>query len=118
RYEHKIMSRERFEKNFTDSSVVVQQRGAKIATLKAKLEKAEREAVKASKLCGCVSELEAEGVAIFKEDAAAWHFEERAAELEARIAEVKRDMDTDLYPYMLTAIAGQRWSLVTAFVLP
>ncbi|GJX52325.1 hypothetical protein Tco_0280694 [Tanacetum coccineum] len=137
RYKHEIMSRERFKKKFTDSYVVVQQRGAEIAALKAKLEKAEREAAKGSELRGRVFELEAEVVARFKEvsklgvdceglrgeiadearmreeftslqDAAAWRFEERATELDARIAEFKRDMDTDLYPHMLTAIAGRR----------
>ncbi|GJR81383.1 hypothetical protein Tco_0152168 [Tanacetum coccineum] len=38
RYEHEIMSRERFQKKFTESCTVIQQRDAKIAALKAKLE--------------------------------------------------------------------------------
>ncbi|GKD72069.1 hypothetical protein Tco_1330351, partial [Tanacetum coccineum] len=42
-----------------------------------------------------------------RQDAAARHFDERAAELDARIADVRRDMDNDLYPHMLNAIAGQ-----------
>ncbi|GJV07427.1 hypothetical protein Tco_1345083 [Tanacetum coccineum] len=42
-------------------------------------------------------------------DAAEQHFEECASELDARIADVRRDMDNDLYPHMLTAIAGRRW---------
>ncbi|GKE01051.1 hypothetical protein Tco_1389034, partial [Tanacetum coccineum] len=37
-YEHEIMSRERFQKKFTESCTVIQQRDAKIAALKAKLE--------------------------------------------------------------------------------
>ncbi|GKA82795.1 hypothetical protein Tco_0789543 [Tanacetum coccineum] len=40
--------------------------------------------------------------------AVARHFEERAAQLDARIAEVRRDMDTGLYPDMLIAIVGRR----------
>ncbi|GKF93074.1 hypothetical protein Tco_0279793 [Tanacetum coccineum] len=43
-----------------------------------------------------------------QQDAAKRHFSEQAAELDARITNVRRDMDNDLYPYMLTAIAGQR----------
>ncbi|GKG33549.1 hypothetical protein Tco_0433708, partial [Tanacetum coccineum] len=53
----------------------------------------------------------------YLQETAARLFEERAAELDARIAEAKRDMDTDLYPHMFTAIAGEDGSLVTAFVL-
>ncbi|GJS03545.1 putative gypsy type transposase [Tanacetum coccineum] len=33
----------------------------------------------------------------------------RASKLDARIADVRRDMDNDLYPHMLIAIAGRRW---------
>ncbi|GKA99971.1 hypothetical protein Tco_0827965 [Tanacetum coccineum] len=118
-YEHEIMSRERFEKKFTDSFVVIQQRGAKIIVLKAKLEKAEREAAEVGKLCKRVSKLEVEVVARSEEFIglnkrnvkllAARRFEERAAGLDAHITEVKHDMDTDLYPYMLTAIVRRRW---------
>ncbi|GJU78911.1 hypothetical protein Tco_1275981 [Tanacetum coccineum] len=42
-------------------------------------------------------------------DAAEWHFAERAADLDVCINDVRRDMDNDLYPHMLTAIAGRRW---------
>nr|GEW92408.1 transposase (putative), gypsy type [Tanacetum cinerariifolium] len=34
---------------------------------------------------------------------------ERAAKLDARIADVRHDMDNDLYPHMLTAIVERRW---------
>nr|GEV54508.1 hypothetical protein [Tanacetum cinerariifolium] len=44
-----------------------------------------------------------------KQDAADRHFAERAYELDARIVDVLRDMDNDLYPHMLTAIAERRW---------
>nr|GEX51790.1 putative transposase (putative), gypsy type [Tanacetum cinerariifolium] len=43
------------------------------------------------------------------QDAATRHFEELSTKLDARISEVKHDMDIDLYPHMLTAIDGQRW---------
>ncbi|GKF02503.1 hypothetical protein Tco_0029426, partial [Tanacetum coccineum] len=42
-----------------------------------------------------------------QQDAVAQRIDERVAELDARIADVRRDMDTDLYPHMLTAIAGR-----------
>ncbi|GJZ07088.1 hypothetical protein Tco_0540881 [Tanacetum coccineum] len=44
RYEHEIMTQEKFERKFTDSVAVVQQRDAEVADLRAKLEKAEGEA--------------------------------------------------------------------------
>ncbi|GJR37190.1 hypothetical protein Tco_1212874 [Tanacetum coccineum] len=59
RYEHEIMTREKFERKFTDSAVVIQQRDVKITDLKSKLEKAEREAAKVVELRRRVSELEA-----------------------------------------------------------
>ncbi|GJV42456.1 hypothetical protein Tco_1420896 [Tanacetum coccineum] len=114
---------------------------AKIVALKAKLEIAEKESTEVSGLYGRVSKLEAEVVAKFEEitglnkqnvellgkvsvlesareeltnqvsKLAAQHFEEQSAKLDARIADVRREIDTDLYPYMLTAIARQRWIL-------
>ncbi|GJR70397.1 hypothetical protein Tco_0016462 [Tanacetum coccineum] len=48
---------------------------------------------------------------VSQQDEAARRFEERVVGLDARIVEVKHDMDTDLYPHMLTAIAGRRWVL-------
>nr|GEU70685.1 putative nucleotidyltransferase, ribonuclease H [Tanacetum cinerariifolium] len=59
RFEHEIMSRENFEKNFTESAAIVQQRDAKITDLKVKLEKAEREAAEVIALYQHLSELEA-----------------------------------------------------------
>ncbi|GKA69940.1 hypothetical protein Tco_0776004, partial [Tanacetum coccineum] len=41
----------------------------------------------------------------------AWCFEEQSTQLDVRIADVRRHMDTDLYLHMLTAIAGRRWVL-------
>nr|GFA41577.1 hypothetical protein [Tanacetum cinerariifolium]GFA59130.1 hypothetical protein [Tanacetum cinerariifolium] len=38
-------------------------------------------------------------------------FEEKSAKLDARIADVRHDMDNDLYPHMFTAIARRRWVL-------
>nr|GEV99713.1 hypothetical protein [Tanacetum cinerariifolium] len=85
---------------------------AKIAALKTKLEKAEHEVAEVVALCCCVSELEAGVVAKSEElltgedklreefksfqNAKACRFEEKYAELDARIAEVRRDMDNDL----------------------
>ncbi|GKD34077.1 hypothetical protein Tco_1249586, partial [Tanacetum coccineum] len=167
-YEHEIISWEKFQKKFTNSSTAVQQRDAEIGVLKAKLEKAESEDAEVGVLCGRVSELEIGAVAISEEvdtlnkqnaellgkvsareserkelsghvirlgadceslrsevageaklreefksfqDAKAHCFEENSAQLDARIADVRRYMDNDLYPYMFTAIAGWRWVL-------
>nr|GEY14744.1 hypothetical protein [Tanacetum cinerariifolium] len=164
-YEHEIMTREKFQKKFTDTCAVVQQRDAKITVLRTRLEKAERKAVDVVSLCGRVSELEA-GVAVKSQEvgtlgiqkvellnkvsalesergelkrhfiklrgdceclrkeavgeaklreefnsfhgAEARHFEQKSAELDARIANVRRDMDNDMYPYMFTVITGRR----------
>ncbi|GJQ94815.1 hypothetical protein Tco_0005954, partial [Tanacetum coccineum] len=115
RYEHEIMSRERFQKKFTESSAVFQQKDAKIVALKAKLDTAEKEFN--VELLGKVSTLESVHEELSNQDAAARHFEEQSAKLDARIADVRRDMDTDLYPHMLTAIAGRRWVLGCAIRL-
>nr|GEX08564.1 hypothetical protein [Tanacetum cinerariifolium] len=152
RYEHEIMIREKFEKKFTDSVVVIQQRDAEIVDLNTRLEKFEAEGAKVIDLRKRVSDLEAtvavkvgelanlrtENVGLVEKvfaleseraglqnqvvsegkmreefalqhDAAEWCFTERAFELDARIADVRRDMDNALYPHMLTAIAGRRW---------
>ncbi|GKD08244.1 hypothetical protein Tco_1187929, partial [Tanacetum coccineum] len=44
-------------------------------------------------------------------DAKARCFEEKSAQLDARIADVRRDMDDDLYPHMFISIARRRWVL-------
>nr|GEW51528.1 SUMO-conjugating enzyme SCE1-like [Tanacetum cinerariifolium] len=111
---------ERFQKKFTESSAVVQQRDAEIAALKAKLETTEKESAELSRFRGRVSELEIEVVAKFEEisglnkqnaEFLAQRFKEQSAKLDARIADVRRDMDTDLYPHMLIVIVGRRWVL-------
>nr|GEW37506.1 hypothetical protein [Tanacetum cinerariifolium] len=156
-YKHKIMSRDRFEKKFTDSSMVIQQKDAEIADLKSMLEKAESKAAGVGKFQKRVSNLELEattkaseiaglnaqnakllrkiyvlesvrrelnsqvaklgadceglggkiaGEARMREEftslqeTMAWRFEEQATELDAHIAKVKRDMDTDRYPHI------------------
>ncbi|GJT49622.1 hypothetical protein Tco_0975779 [Tanacetum coccineum] len=44
-------------------------------------------------------------------------FEERSTELDARIAELNHDIDAELYPHMLTAVAGRRWVIGHGFHL-
>ncbi|GJT92815.1 hypothetical protein Tco_1081660 [Tanacetum coccineum] len=138
RYEHEIITKEKFERKFTDSVLIVQQRDAEIADLKSE------EVVdlngKNSELLGKVSSLESThgelsaqvaklmtdcevlrsevtGEAKLREefksfqDVEARRFKQRSAELDARIADVRRDMDNDLYPHMFTAIAGRRFVL-------
>ncbi|GJS73362.1 hypothetical protein Tco_0706203 [Tanacetum coccineum] len=141
RFEHEIMLREKFEKKFSKSAAIVQQRDTEIADLKAKLGKAESEAAEVVTLSQHVTELEMasaaraiEVVALnernargkvagemkmreeFKsvQDAAARRLDERVAEMNGRIADVKRDMDDHLYPHMFTAIAGRRWVISMA----
>ncbi|GKA23477.1 hypothetical protein Tco_0709439, partial [Tanacetum coccineum] len=105
---------------------------AEVVELKAKLEKSESEAAEVEELRKRVSDLEAmvavkvgEAASLTTQnaslerlfppwnwnvmDAAERRFAERAAELDARIADLRRDMDNDLYPHMLTAIVGRRW---------
>nr|GEU74316.1 hypothetical protein [Tanacetum cinerariifolium] len=136
-------ARERFQKRFTESYMVIQQRDAEIVDFKAKLERSEGENAEllgkvsalelvCEELNGKVSQLttdcdglqgEVVGEAKMREefvcqqDAAACRFDEWAAELDARIVDVRRDMDTDLYPHMLTAIAGRRWVVRHGFHL-
>nr|GFA41948.1 hypothetical protein [Tanacetum cinerariifolium] len=50
-------------------------------------------------------------------DTKAWRFEEWSVKLDARIAELNHDMDTKLYPHMLTAVFGQRWVIDHGFRL-
>nr|GFA26793.1 hypothetical protein [Tanacetum cinerariifolium] len=143
-----------------DSAAIVQQRDAKIADLKARLEKSEADAAKVIELRKRVFDLEAT-VAIkvgeltnfrtenfglvervfaleskcdslknqvvgegkmreeFVSQRAATKrcFAKRVAELDTRIFYVRRDMDNDLYPYMLTDIAGRRWVVGHSFRL-
>nr|GEU51745.1 hypothetical protein [Tanacetum cinerariifolium] len=58
RYEHEISVREEFEKNFVDSSEVIQQRDAEIVKLKSKLGKVKHEVTGVVVVCKKVSELE------------------------------------------------------------
>nr|GEY49042.1 hypothetical protein [Tanacetum cinerariifolium] len=92
-------------------------RNTKIIDLNAKLEKVEKESVEVVGLCGRVSELET-GLAAKSEEIADLNGrnskllgKEKSAELDACIADVRRDMDNDLYPRMFTAMAEQRWVL-------
>nr|GEU55603.1 transposase (putative), gypsy type [Tanacetum cinerariifolium] len=160
RYEHEIMTREKFERKFIDSVAVVQQRDTEVADLKVKLEKLETEAAEVEELRKLVSDLEApvavksgevaslttqnagllervstaelecdslksqvvgEGKMreefLAQQDEVERHFTDRDAKLDARIAYVRRDMDNDLYPHMLTAIAGRRWVVRHGFLL-
>nr|GEY02204.1 transposase (putative), gypsy type [Tanacetum cinerariifolium] len=151
RYEHEIMTREKYEKKFTDSVAMVQHRDVKIVNLKAWLEKYEVEAAKVTELCKRVSDLEVmvsvkvgevatlntknagllenvyalelvrgklDGkVAQLTADCDGLRSQVIATELDARIANVRRDMDNELYPYMLTAIAGRRWVVGHGFRL-
>ncbi|GKB49898.1 hypothetical protein Tco_0900651 [Tanacetum coccineum] len=133
RYEHEIMTREKFQKKFADTYAVVQHCDVEITILRTRLEKAEHEAAEVSALESKRGELKrhviklggdcerlwkkAAGEAKLREelksfeDAEAHRFEQKSAELDARIADVRRDMDNDMYPHMFTAIAGRRWLL-------
>ncbi|GJR16222.1 hypothetical protein Tco_0798874 [Tanacetum coccineum] len=131
RYEHEIMTREKYEKRFTDSATMVRQRDVEVAELKVKLEKWKSEAAKVEELCKRVSDLEAtvavkvgEAVSLTTQNAgllekvSALELErDGLKELDARITDVRCDMDNDLYPHMLTAIAGRRWVVGHGFRL-
>ncbi|GKE03435.1 hypothetical protein Tco_1395453, partial [Tanacetum coccineum] len=124
RYEHEIMIREKFKKKFTESVVVVQQRDAEIVDLNMRWDtvgltekvsalELERDGLKDQ----VVGEDRIREEFLSQQDAAEQLFKERVVELDARIADVRRDMDDDLYPYMLTAIAGRRWVVGHGFRL-
>nr|GEY07094.1 transposase (putative), gypsy type [Tanacetum cinerariifolium] len=89
------------------------------------LEKFEAEAAEVIELRKRVSDLEATTainvgeLASFytKNDATERRFAKHDMELNARIADVRRDMDNDLYPHMLTAIAVRRWVVGHGFRL-
>ncbi|GKC72403.1 hypothetical protein Tco_1118286, partial [Tanacetum coccineum] len=51
------------------------------------------------------------------QDAEARRFDERSAELDARIVELNHDMDTELYLHMLTVMDGRRWVIGHGFHL-
>ncbi|GJT94018.1 hypothetical protein Tco_1082863 [Tanacetum coccineum] len=96
---------------------------AKVVELKVKLKKSESKAAEVEELRKRVFDLEAmvavkvgeaaslttQNAGLLEKDAAERRFTESVVELDARIADVRRDMDNDLYPHMLTAIAGRRW---------
>nr|GEW73708.1 hypothetical protein [Tanacetum cinerariifolium] len=97
----------------TDVSLMAKSpQDAEMVTLKAKLEELENDAVEVSELCGRVSELEV-GVVAKSEEIVGLN--EQNVELlrksDACISDVRRDMDTDLYPHMLTTIVERIWIL-------
>ncbi|GKD76505.1 hypothetical protein Tco_1339126, partial [Tanacetum coccineum] len=67
RYEHQIALMEKFEKKFTNSSEVIQQRDAEVVELRTKLERAEGEAADVVELHRQGFELEATAAAKFEE---------------------------------------------------
>nr|GEU49887.1 hypothetical protein [Tanacetum cinerariifolium] len=111
-YEHEITIKEKFEKKFVKSFETIQQKDAEVATLKSKLER--MEGLNDVELLGKVSELEStrnelKGKVSKLEadcDAKDQRFMKRSAKLDARIAEINYDMDTELYPHMMTAVVG------------
>nr|GEY39102.1 hypothetical protein [Tanacetum cinerariifolium] len=113
------MTREKYEKKFTDSVVMVQQRDTEVFDLKARLEKSE---AKNAGLLDKVSALELvrrelDGkVAQLTADCDGLR-DQVVAGLDVRIADVRHDMENDLYPHKLTAIAGRRWVVGHGFCL-
>nr|GEW45163.1 hypothetical protein [Tanacetum cinerariifolium] len=145
-HEHEINIKEKIEQNFTHSFAVVQHKYAKISSLKDKLGKAESEAADVAGLRKQVLELEVAAIAKLGEvakleadyeslrsevvgeakmrkefmsmqDATTRCFDDQCDELDACIAELNHDMDAELYPYMLTAVAGRRWVIGHGFRL-
>nr|GEU70607.1 hypothetical protein [Tanacetum cinerariifolium] len=137
RYEHKITVREKFEKKFTGSSEVIEQKEAKIVKLNSKLEKANGEAADVVEVRKKVFELEVrdsleerileleagcglmggqvKGEAKLKEqfmvvqDDLVLCLADRSSALDACIFELSYHVDSKLYPHMLTANVGRRW---------
>ncbi|GJR24053.1 hypothetical protein Tco_0972580 [Tanacetum coccineum] len=140
RCEYEITVRERVEKKFMKSYETIQQKDAEIVSLKARLQRAEGEATKVIRIRGQVSKLDTTAAVWFKEladletecqdlhgeiegearmreefmsiqDAEAQRILKWNAKLDVRIAELNYDMDTELYPNMMTTMAGQRWMI-------
>nr|GEU43092.1 hypothetical protein [Tanacetum cinerariifolium] len=123
--------------NFVRSCEIVQQKDAEIVSLKYVVEKAEGEAAEVIRLLKRVFELEVAAVTKLDEVASltdqnvelSWTvsgldlvcdgLKNQVANLEvdceslhdARIVELNNDMDTELYPHMLTIVAGRRWMI-------
>ncbi|GJU19577.1 hypothetical protein Tco_1152919 [Tanacetum coccineum] len=107
------------------------QRDVEVADLKAMLERSEAEAAEVVELRKRVSDLEAmvavktgevanlntQNAGLLEKGCDRARFCRPAAELDARIADVRRDMDNDLYPNMLAAIGGRRWVIGHGFLL-
>ncbi|GJT70469.1 hypothetical protein Tco_1029755 [Tanacetum coccineum] len=108
RYEHEILTREKFEQKFVRSSKVIQHRDVELVSLKANVEKDESKATVLIELQKRVSELET-AAAAKSEEIEARRFEDQSAELDARIADLNHGMDTEIYPHMLTVVARRRW---------
>ncbi|GJS43616.1 hypothetical protein Tco_0568659 [Tanacetum coccineum] len=101
RYDHEIMIMENFEKKITNSPALRKRVSNLEATVAVKVGEL---ANLRTKNVGLV-----EKVFALESDAVERHFAKHASELDARIADVYRDMDNNLYPHMLTAIAGRIW---------
>ncbi|GKC01519.1 hypothetical protein Tco_0987655, partial [Tanacetum coccineum] len=114
RYEHEIITREKFEQKFTDSVAKLESEATKVEELRKRV--SDLEAMVVVKV-GEATSLTTQNAGLLEKDAAERHFAERAAELDARIADVRRDIYNDLYSHMLTAIAGRRWVVGHGFRL-
>ncbi|GJT73497.1 hypothetical protein Tco_1032783 [Tanacetum coccineum] len=120
---HEIMTREKFERKFTDSATIVQQRDAEVVDLKVMLERFEGPRMWSWTVTGEVANLNTQNAGLLEKVSALElvcgelaTFCIAAAKLDDRIADVRRDMDNDLYPNMLTSIAGRRWGLEARIV--
>ncbi|GKB75434.1 hypothetical protein Tco_0942329 [Tanacetum coccineum] len=126
------MLRNQHDAGFLDSFNInsAQHRDAEVAELKAKLEKSESEATEVEELRKGVFDLEAmfsikvgEAASLTAQNIREEFLSHQDAtkrcfaELDARNADVRRDMDNDLYPHMLTVITGWRWVVGHSFRL-
>ncbi|GJY59506.1 hypothetical protein Tco_0459398 [Tanacetum coccineum] len=92
-------------KRVSDLEVVVVVKASEVATLN----------TQNASLLEKVSALEVVRGELDSKDEVKRRFSERAAKLDARTADVIRDMDDDLSPHMLTAIVGRRWVVGHSF---
>ncbi|GKD62299.1 hypothetical protein Tco_1299808 [Tanacetum coccineum] len=99
-YEYEILTRVKFEQKFVKSSEVSELEAEAVARSKEVVSLTAQN----TELLGKVSGLESV-------------CEELRNQLDARIAELNHDMDTKLYPHMLTDVAGWRWAIGHGFHL-
>ncbi|GJY70706.1 hypothetical protein Tco_0474409 [Tanacetum coccineum] len=92
----------------TNNAQIDDPRDAKIVELRSKLEKAKGEIADASVWFGIGDAKLKEQFKAMQDDAV-WCLVDRSSALDARLSELSYQVDSELYPHMLTTVTGRRW---------